>query len=112
ASDARGGVGTAAGASAGGVAVAGGSGWSSGTGLGSAGTAGGTGVAGGVLAPAAPPDNFSTCPTDNWLASLMLFQRLISSIPRLCARAIWYSVSDRKSTRLNSSHVKISYAVF
>src|SRR5690606_41018788 len=27
-------------------------------------------------------------------------------------RVIWPSLADRKSTRLNSSHVKISYAVF
>src|SRR5690606_32176695 len=101
ASEARGGVGTVAGASAGGVVAAGGSGWSSGTGLGSAGAAGVAGVVGvadGVLAPAALPDSFSTWPTDNWLASLMLFQRLISSISRLCARAIWYSVSPGLTT--------------
>src|SRR5690606_18354401 len=32
---------------------------------------------------------------------------------RFIARTdVWHSVLDRKSTRLNSSHVKISYAVF
>src|SRR5690606_41757787 len=34
---------------------------------------------------------------------------------RLCRRALWLgrdAALDRKSTRLNSSHVKISYAVF
>src|SRR5690606_40994700 len=30
----------------------------------------------------------------------------------LCAREHWQRVEDRKSTRLNSSHVKITYAVF
>src|SRR5690606_40268244 len=29
----------------------------------------------------------------------------------LC-RGLWHDLRDRKSTRLNSSHVKISYAVF
>src|SRR3989442_5718297 len=33
--------------------------------------------------------------------------RLLPDLPRLRARA-----ADRKSTRLNSSHVRISYAVF
>src|SRR5690606_42095822 len=31
---------------------------------------------------------------------------------QLCARDVDVNVKDRKSTRLNSSHVKISYAVF
>src|SRR5204863_9118167 len=39
---------------------------------------------------------------------------LLSSTPRQIAlqRALGYATPDRKSTRLNSSHVEISYAVF
>src|SRR5690606_33918324 len=38
---------------------------------------------------------------------------IIASAPKLSAQNIAFNeVADRKSTRLNSSHVKISYAVF
>src|SRR5690242_21154943 len=32
--------------------------------------------------------------------------------PFLCLRVDWLDIGDRKSTRLNSSHMSISYAVF
>src|SRR5690606_42096653 len=35
-----------------------------------------------------------------------------SLVPVTTVMSVWRSTSDRKSTRLNSSHVKISYAVF
>src|SRR5690606_41213289 len=35
-----------------------------------------------------------------------------AQVPRLVVRVGQVQVGDRKSTRLNSSHVKISYAVF
>src|SRR5262245_7567296 len=34
-----------------------------------------------------------------------------SSCPQSCAVAVWTTCRDRKSTRLNSSHLGISYAV-
>src|SRR5690606_17822559 len=36
----------------------------------------------------------------------------LGSVPEFCDRTILVKGTDRKSTRLNSSHVKISYAVF
>src|SRR5690349_23722239 len=33
-------------------------------------------------------------------------------VSRELGRRLWYRARDRKSTRLNSSHVEISYAVF
>src|SRR5690606_40490907 len=62
--------------------------------------------------------NRSTCPTRSRPGSTPGFSALISAtICPVCASgqhvlAMCHSVSDRKSTRLNSSHVKISYAVF
>src|SRR5690606_9796926 len=38
--------------------------------------------------------------------------RLITNNPKKRAAILGYGLEDRKSTRLNSSHVKISYAVF
>src|SRR5690606_41915026 len=40
--------------------------------------------------------------------------RLVQSLfhPYLISVVQWVAILDRKSTRLNSSHVKISYAVF
>src|SRR5690606_40788661 len=37
---------------------------------------------------------------------------LVRGEPRLVGRVMRWLITDRKSTRLNSSHVKISYAVF
>src|SRR5690606_39533000 len=48
-----------------------------------------------------------------WLATLGPFTRSIKSVsPLLRTHLEWRHVQDRKSTRLNSSHVKTSYAVF
>src|SRR5699024_12233380 len=49
-------------------------------------------------------------PSTNFSNSL----RSLPSAPsrRARMRVIWFSAIDRKSTRLNSSHVSISYAVF
>ncbi|MDT4844487.1 hypothetical protein FQZ97_784490 [compost metagenome] len=65
--------------SGGGVVV---SGWSSGRGCGLA------PPTGAVCAPPALPDIFSTWPTEIWLGSLRLFQRLTFSTSTLLARAI------------------------
>src|SRR5690606_41868324 len=40
------------------------------------------------------------------------FEALVARMPRNRAVVLAYAGVDRKSTRLNSSHVKISYAVF
>src|SRR5690606_39885768 len=48
----------------------------------------------------------------------LFFQNLVSRYPDYqqysfnCIGSVGYNFQDRKSTRLNSSHVKISYAVF
>src|SRR5690554_7495810 len=39
-----------------------------------------------------------------------LYREMVRQNPRL--RCVWVRNEDRKSTRLNSSHVRISYAVF
>src|SRR5436309_5053368 len=51
--------------------------------------------------------------------ALPIFRRdtrsVVSIMPTKSSAIFWYwvrSLTDRKSTRLNSSHVKISYAVF
>src|SRR5690606_38020838 len=49
-------------------------------------------------------------PPSSGLKSLQTSKQ-IEDIPRRLA-ALWKMEEDRKSTRLNSSHVKISYAVF
>src|SRR5690606_39569325 len=36
----------------------------------------------------------------------------VTNLTDLVPWGLWISIEDRKSTRLNSSHVKISYAVF
>src|SRR5207253_10842048 len=46
-----------------------------------------------------------------WLAGRLARQRGIPS-DLVSGVALWAVVGDRKSTRLNSSHVAISYAVF
>src|SRR6266511_5923237 len=50
-------------------------------------------------------------------STLFPYTTLFRSRPAPCwrccgSRARWVAARDRKSTRLNSSHVKISYAVF
>src|SRR5207249_11375307 len=40
------------------------------------------------------------------------FEKLATSLVLLTSRKVLLRVLDRKSTRLNSSHVSISYAVF
>src|SRR5690606_39276773 len=42
----------------------------------------------------------------------LLMRKLRRKLPRLKLMLYEYQTQDRKSTRLNSSHVKISYAVF
>src|SRR5436309_10271707 len=68
--------------------------------------------------PSAPPSFFSNDTATTEIYTLSLHDALPTCTPRrtCCADAAstrgpacW---SDRKSTRLNSSHVKISYAVF
>jgi hypothetical protein len=76
---AGGAVGVASGA---GVVAAGVSGWSSGRGCGRAPEIGAV-----CAPPVALPDMRSTCPTEIWLGSLMLFQRLMFSMSTLLARA-------------------------
>src|SRR5690606_40389158 len=39
-------------------------------------------------------------------------QTIMLRLSRVLQKARGYGITDRKSTRLNSSHVKISYAVF
>src|SRR5699024_11482048 len=46
------------------------------------------------------------------LAKYRLVEGSISSNKVKVAKQNWYLYQDRKSTRLNSSHVSISYAVF
>src|SRR5690606_40991972 len=56
----------------------------------------------------------TTATGDHWAIS-WVSRGSIQSVPvRLSMTSTWYKPSglDRKSTRLNSSHVKISYAVF
>src|SRR5690606_41578512 len=47
-----------------------------------------------------------------YAASQRALQRPRTATRRTWSRSMIYIASDRKSTRLNSSHVKISYAVF
>src|SRR5690554_7126242 len=44
-------------------------------------------------------------------ASLIVGPRVVRATGRVESSG-WFSIRDRKSTRLNSSHVRISYAVF
>src|SRR5690606_39786559 len=56
----------------------------------------------------APKDGFTACPAPENPSAALSTRCLNSNAPQLQAiRSL-----DRKSTRLNSSHVKISYAVF
>src|SRR5215475_14609939 len=43
--------------------------------------------------------------------ALPIYDEPTSAVPT-CLTPFWTAPKDRKSTRLNSSHVKISYAVF
>src|SRR5690625_6226500 len=49
---------------------------------------------------------------DNYLFQIKEFEDLSSAKQELDERNISIVIQDRKSTRLNSSHVAISYAVF
>src|SRR5699024_11217959 len=42
----------------------------------------------------------------------MLDKAILSAVERDALAKVNYKIADRKSTRLNSSHVSISYAVF
>src|SRR5690606_41665502 len=58
---------------------------------------------------AAHPQDRPRSPTDRLAAAAVLERRLADQLEDLAQRL---AGEDRKSTRLNSSHVKISYAVF
>src|SRR5690625_7070601 len=51
----------------------------------------------------------------DWGSTICVLCRLGSddgAVCRVCRQAMWNDWQDRKSTRLNSSHVAFSYAVF
>src|ERR1039457_5869072 len=48
--------------------------------------------------------------TDEMLSTPGTFEEFASQSPKL--QPLWAAIRDRKSTRLNSSHLVISYAVF
>src|SRR5690349_24260282 len=52
-----------------------------------------------------------TCPVLDFLAELRSLHRIVG-VFRVLKRILRGVIRDRKSTRLNSSHVEISYAVF
>src|SRR5690606_40310203 len=65
--------------------------------------------------------NFQEIKTYNYLCENLFYSKMMSKIPVYFMPGLAASTSifeniqldkDRKSTRLNSSHVKISYAVF
>src|SRR5256886_13490936 len=54
----------------------------------------------------------SAATEDTSLSTLGLSPRVLDALARLGAQTIGELLRDRKSTRLNSSHSQISYAVF
>src|SRR5690606_41587374 len=48
----------------------------------------------------------------NWQSSALSYAKIRGSWAQAGSSGNPYQLTDRKSTRLNSSHVKISYAVF
>src|SRR5690606_40560173 len=62
-----------------------------------------------------PPEGADTTTTEGLKAAMHLFEPkhfLLPFLAHALGTLVGAFVTDRKSTRLNSSHVKISYAVF
>src|SRR5439155_16778047 len=59
-----------------------------------------------------PPPRSTLFPYTTLFRSILLLGLLLVCSPFAPARNSWREILDRKSTRLNSSHVAISYAVF
>src|SRR5437868_9825304 len=65
-----------------------------------------------------PPPRSTLFPYTTLFRSLIFVSHDLAAVEMTCRRALWLEEGrvrargDRKSTRLNSSHVSISYAVF
>src|SRR5690606_39629220 len=72
----------------------------------------GSGVSAGLIGTVHTRVGQTSIPNTRTTPEASDFQRLLATMRDLGAEVVAAEVSDRKSTRLNSSPVKISYAVF
>src|SRR5690606_41354621 len=59
-----------------------------------------------------PSGNEIVCRLDDVFVTRAVAYTVGGAVSAILTSAVYVTPSDRKSTRLNSSHVKISYAVF